>query len=501
MLFEKSLCPRTSLSFIHLSLRLILQTIHSHPSFPFWLLHPAILIQLNDMNSDQSSPSKQPITVAIAGGGIAGVCLALASLQHAPQIRIHIYEAAPKFQEVGAGVAIGINAQRALRKLDPRAGEAYARLATSNAHLNLCRGADGMRGDRQKATYLRLVMGMDHATHPECKAGKEVCEVFCEGGFSSVHRARFLDEMVALLPDDVRSRCVSFGRRVVGVEDICDGDQEKVTGVRLRFEDGSTATVDAVIGCDGIKSQIRRVLLGDAPEAHPTFTGKFAYRGLIPMPKAIEALGERFARNGHHHIGYGGHVLTFPIDHGNTLNVVAFRTTPDGQWCSDEWIRPATKHDITQDFADWGDRVQAILSLMERCDKWALFDHPPAHTYHKQGRICLIGDAAHASTPHQGSGAGMAIEDAYFLASLLGQVEERRDLERVFAAYEGTRKERTQRLVRCSREQAAIYDFQAPGVGDDVAKIAALLPRRWDWIWDYDVGDDLMAAQKTTGGR
>jgi salicylate hydroxylase len=427
----------------------------------------------------KSAYKERPVTVAIVGGGIAGVSLALGILKHASHIQFHIYEAAPRFQEIGLGVAFGINAQRALHKLDPRAGEAYARIATSNVDVDV-ELPDGTR-EESKETYLRFVMGMDHRTDAEFKAGREVCEVFCEGGFSSVHRARFLDGMVALLPEDVKSRCVSFGKRVVGVEDLPSEDAISTrNGVRLHFADGTSADVDAAIGCDGIKSQLRRTVLADEPSAaEPVFSGKFAYRGLITMDKAVAALSERLARNGHHHLGYDGHVLHFPIDHGKTMNVVAFRTKVDWIWEDGEWVVPTSKEEMRKDFEGWNDSVHAILSLMERSDKWALFDHQPARTYHKAGRSCLIGDAAHASTPHQGSGAG--------LAKRLARVRGTKDLEPAFVEFEALRKKRTQKLVRASREQAALYEFQAEGVEDDVGKIARILPRRWDWIWEYEL--------------
>ncbi|KXL44137.1 hypothetical protein M433DRAFT_77299 [Acidomyces richmondensis BFW] len=424
----------------------------------------------------------QPLTLAIVGGGIAGVCLTLGLLTHAPHIRAHIYESAPQFQEIGAGVAFGINAQRALTKLDPRAGEAYARISTSNVDGHVWKETYGDDGDGG---------GRRTKDDPRYPAGREVSEVFCPGGISSVHRARFLDAMVALLPTEVREGDVSFRHRLIAVREGSEADDH---GVTLQFASGTTATADAVIGCDGIRSQVRKDLLGvDDPAAHAVFTGKYAYRGLIPMPLAVESLGPRLAQNGHHHLGYDGHVLTFPIDQGRTLNVVAFRTQLDGRgWPeSAEWVLPSTsssKADMEEDFRGWGPHVRAILGLMEKRDKWALFDHGhPARTYHRKGKICLIGDAAHASTPHQGSGAGMAIEDAYVLARLLGKVREAADLESAFAEFEAKRKERTQRLVRSSREQAALYDFQAEGVGDDVEKIAQILPCRWDWIWDYEV--------------
>lgn len=444
-----------------------------------------------------NNSTQDPVSIAIVGGGISGLCLALGLLKQAPHLRLHIYEAAPKFAEIGAGVALGINAQRALSKLDPRLGERYAKLKTSNVDFNVDEAEEG-GGVRKKQTYLRLLMGTDHKTNPEYKAGKEVCEVFCEGGFSSVHRARFLDELVDLLPSNFRSDCVTFGAKLADAKN--DNNVDGHTRTKLIFEDGRTAVADAVIGCDGIRSQLRRALLGN--RADPVFTGKYAYRGLIPMSKAVAALGDRSARNAHHRLGYDGHVLTFPIDKGNTMNVVAFRTKKNGIWPSAaDWIEETTKEEMLADFDGWGDEVVNILSLMERCDKWALFDHPPAETYHRGGRVCLIGDAAHGSTPHQGSGAGMAIEDALVISRLLGQAKERMDLEKAFATFERLRKERTQKLVRRSREQAEIYEFQAPDVGDDVGKIAEVLPSRWDWIWDHDIEKELTEAKAMMDSR
>ncbi|KAH9828882.1 FAD/NAD(P)-binding domain-containing protein [Teratosphaeria destructans] len=434
---------------------------------------------------DLASTQDSPISIAIVGGGIAGVCLALGILKHASQIRIHIYEAAPRFQEIGAGVAFGINAQKALYKLDARAGEAYHAIASSNREHN--HDPTGIHSpDRcTKQTYVQLVMGMDHRTNTHYQAGAHVCEVLSPGGFSSVHRARFLESMVALLPDEVRQHCVSFDHRLVSVEDEARSD---ATGINLVFANGERASFDAVIGCDGIRSNLRKIVLADKPGlSEPVFSGKYAYRGLIPMDNATTALGDRLAHSANHHVGYGGHVLTFPIDHGKTVNAVAFRTKLDGRWKDDQWVQSTSKEEMLRDFEAWGANVRAILSMMQTCDKWALFEHPPASTYRRAGRICLIGDAAHASTPHQGAGAGLAIEDAVVLSRLLGNVRRRGDLVHAFEQFEWLRKDRTQRLVRCSREQGEIFDFEGEGFGDDVSKIAQFLPRRWNWVWDFNV--------------
>lgn len=116
-----------------------------------------------------------------------------------------------------------------------------------------------------------------------------------------MHRAHFLDELVKLVPDKV----AHFGKRLEDIEDL--GDH-----VVLKFHDGTAAKHSAVIGCDGVKSRTRQLVLGQHhPATAPTFSGKYAYRGLIPMDDASELLGDELARNAQMYLGHGGHILTF----------------------------------------------------------------------------------------------------------------------------------------------------------------------------------------------
>jgi salicylate hydroxylase len=165
--------------------------------------------------------------------------------------------------------------------------------------------------------------------------------------------------LVNLVPDGV----AQFGKRVEKVE-------QKGEKMLLTFHDGSTAEADAVIGCDGVKSRTRQILLGEKHETtNPTFTGKYAYRGLIPMEKAAKALGEELARNSQMYLGRHGHVLTFPIEKGKTMNVVAFQTKEDGKWEDERWVLPMKKEDMFADFTGWGDSVQRILSVSHAIPK------------------------------------------------------------------------------------------------------------------------------------
>jgi salicylate hydroxylase len=128
--------------------------------------------------------------------------------------------------------------------------------------------------------------------------------------------------------------------------------------------------------------------------------------------------------------------------------------------------------------------------LIEDPDIWALFDHPAAPTYYKK-RFAMLGDAAHASTPHQGAGAGQAIEDAYVLSSVLGQIDSVDDIEKAFKAYDAIRRPRSQKVVTTSRDAAAIYEFEDESLGTDLESIQRTLGERYKWIWDED-----MVAQK-----
>jgi salicylate hydroxylase len=119
--------------------------------------------------------------------------------------------------------------------------------------------------------------------------------------------------------------------------------------------------------------------------------------------------------------------------------------------------------------------------MMEKPDIWALFDHPPAPTYY-EGNFAILGDAAHASTPHCGAGAGQAVEDAFILSNLLGDVATSNEIERAFHAYDAVRRPRTQLVVTKSRETGGIYEFENESLGGDLNLIKESLETRYNWI-------------------
>lgn len=238
---------------------------------------------------------------------------------------------------------------RALELLDPGISAGYAEIATDNADE-----------DRRKF-FFEFNMGMreevwgERGMESPGKEGMRIVGVEAgDMGQQSVHRAHFLDVLAARVPQEV----VRFGKRVERVE-MGDAGEKMV----VWFADGTSAEADAVIGCDGVKSVTRRMLLGaDSAVLEPTFSHKYAYRGLVPMEKAVEAVGEALARNAQQYLGHHGHVLTFPIEKGKTLNVVAFQSK-DGDWEDERWVLPTKKEDMINEFAGFGESVQRILSV------------------------------------------------------------------------------------------------------------------------------------------
>jgi salicylate hydroxylase len=283
--------------------------------------------------------SKAPFHIAVVGGGIGGLCITIGLLHQ--NVSVTLYEAASAFAEIGAGVSFGPNALQAMALLDPEIQSGYEKIETRN----------GWPSKRQHWFDFRV----GDKKVPGGVVGETIAEVLASGvGKSSVHRAHFLDCLVQMIPDGV----ALFGKRLENLESI------KGEKMKMKFADGTTAEADAVIGCDGIKSRSRQILLGEKHEAaNARFSGNYAYRGLIPMEKAAAAIGDELARNGQMYMGNRAHVLTFPIEKGNTMNVVAFQTKEDGKWEDERWVLPMQKEHMFKDFEEWGETVQKILSV------------------------------------------------------------------------------------------------------------------------------------------
>jgi salicylate hydroxylase len=250
----------------------------------------------------------KPYTLAIVGGGISGLVLAIALQKH--NIPVTVYESASQFGEIGAGVGFEPNIVRVMERIHPGMKDGYLRRGTT-VRDNPPKWFDIRISDRRKADSTGTVHTKPNKT--QVKLDEVLFQLPArEGPGGGVHRAHFLEELVKLLPSDI----AQFRKKLVDIRGASDGSGDAA----LHFADGTAAQHTAVIGCDGIRSRTREVVLG-AAAAKPVFSGKYAYRGLMTMEKAVEIMGSDLAGRGSQLFsGYKGHVLTFPINHGTLVN-------------------------------------------------------------------------------------------------------------------------------------------------------------------------------------
>ncbi|MFG6138552.1 salicylate 1-monooxygenase [Halomonas sp. B23F22_10] len=429
---------------------------------------------MTTMNITPRSPASR-LRIGIVGGGIGGVALAVALARH-PDLEVHLFEAAERFSEIGAGVSFGPNAVRAISLLGLE--DAYRHIADASPAPFEDVWFEWRRGRDDAYLTASLAPGV---------------------GQSSVHRADFLDAIVAHLPEGI----AHFGKR-------CQEVTQDAEGVSVRFEDGSTFLGDILIGYDGIKSSVREHVLPveEFGAFAPRWSGTQAYRGLVPVERLRQVMreagvDERLAVVPQMYLGEDRHLLTFPVKQATLINVVAFvtdRSSPEPRLPEGApWVAEVDRQAMLGDFPGWGAASRAILGCIDQPTRWALHELPELPRY-VRGRVLIAGDAAHAMLPHQGAGAGQALEDAYVLASLLGDPECRRgNVTAVLAAFEAVRHARTCRVQATSREAGDLYEYAGPGIGADEPSLVAELERRFGWLWHHDPRDDAAEARRRMG--
>ncbi len=393
--------------------------------------------------------------IAVIGGGIGGLTAARALRARGFEVRV--YEAAPELREIGAGVALGPNAMKALRGLDL---EAAVRAVAWESEYELLR--NWKTGRVISKTARRGQAERYGAT----------------GCFA--HRADLLDVLAAAVPADI----VTLGARCVSVR----SDGELTTA---RFKDGSEIEADAIIGADGIHSVVRTSLFGaDAPR----FTGKICYRSVI----AADAVpGGAPAGDNVTWLGPHGAIVVYRVRRGELINVVCHYD--DETYKHESWITGCDRAEVIERYSGWNESLERLFSASEVWYKWALYDRDPIPQW-TVGRASVLGDAAHPMLPYLGQGACQAMEDGCVLAAALASMPD--DLPGALARYERSRWPRASQVVLTARERGVDNHLVSPLAAWKRDILISLRKRlRSDregrgaaWILEYDAGSPTALA-------
>lgn len=344
--------------------------------------------------------------VIIIGAGIGGASagIALRNLGH----DVEIYEQVTVNRPVGAALSLWSNGVKVLNWLG--VGD---RVAALGGLMDDMAYHDGLTGETMCRFSLAPVTEQSgQRPYPVARADLQamLIETFGEG--------------------------IHFGKKMVSLHD--DGD-----AVTAMFADGSTATGDLLIGADGAKSLTREYVTGGGIER--TYVGYTNYNGLVPMDPRIGPANQWTT-----YVADGKRVAVMPVA-GDRFYFFCDVPQPAGM----PYDRSAGKQPLLDAFAGWAPGVQALLDAIDPAvslNRVEIWDIEPFHTW-VRGRVAILGDAAHNTSPDIGQGACSALEDTFVLAITLSAntVGVQDSLRR----YQKTRSERAGDLVLRARKRGA----------------------------------------------
>ena len=360
--------------------------------------------------------------VAVVGAGLGG--LTAAGFLQRYGFAAKVYEQAPAFSRIGAGIILSANVTKVLRRLGLEDGLVAAGIK-SKSYVS--------RAWDTGETMAEFVFDAE----AERRYG---------GPYVHIHRG----DLHAVLERGVASGTIAFDHQLVDLK-------ETRGALRLIFANGAAAEADIVIGADGIRSKVREFVAGPEP---PQFAGVTAYRAIFPA----ERLDGFKIPDCTKWWGTDRHCLPYYLT-GRRDEVYAIGVCPAAGWDSDEASVPATREQYIESFAGFHADLQRVLQAVDTVSLWPVFDRERNDRW-SDGRMVLLGDACHPMRPFMAAGGAMAVEDAAILSRCLAEFD---DVAAAFRCYEATRIPRVGKVQDIS-----------------IANTWMRGPTETDWFYCYD---------------
>ena len=377
------------------------------------------------------------LRVAVVGGGIGGLSAANALFRRG--LDVTVFEQVGTLREIGTGLSLFPNGRRQLERMGLK--DALARVGAKVGDVSVYRMDGSLVGPMPTTDSSGW------------------------NGVYGMHRA-----------DLSRTLAESLPASVIRTAHRCIGFEQNARAALLKFANGTTAEADVVVGADGIQSLLQKYIVQPST---PEYSGSRAYRGLVPREKLPEWRKET------HQIwmGDGKHFMVYPVRRGELLNYVGFVPTEDET--VESWSAVGDHDQLAASFEGWDRRVVGLLEKVDSCLWWGLYDRRPLASW-TNGRLALLGDAAHAMLPHLGQGANQAIEDAVALAVFL-EGRNSGDVVDILRHYEAFRRERTDVVQAEARKNGLRYDSKYNDLTQRDQEIAGYAKFFRMWLYDYDV--------------
>jgi salicylate hydroxylase/6-hydroxynicotinate 3-monooxygenase len=318
-----------------------------------------------------------------------------------------VYEQAPRFARIGAGIQMMPNSMKVLRRIGVEERVIHTSFKPYS-HLN-------REWDTGKV--------MRELPMPESLFGAP---------YLCMHRADLHDALAAVVPEEI----IHLDKKLCGLE-------QGAGQVTLLFADGTRAQAHAVIGADGVHSVVRELIVG--PD-EPIHKGRIAYRAIFPS-SLLSGMDIGSSRT--KWWGADRHIVIYYTNVArNELYFVTSVPEP-AEWVTREsWSAKGDVKELRKAYEGFHPDVRAVLEACPDCHKWAILEREPLPRW-SDGRVVLLGDACHPMTPYMAQGGATAIEDAAILARCLEEVDGE-DFLGAFRRYEAHRKPRTSRIQAIS---------------------------------------------------
>lgn len=345
--------------------------------------------------------------IAVVGAGLGGMTVA-GFLQRAG-FAVTIYEQAPAFSRIGAGIILSANAMKVLR-----------RLGLEQMVVDIGIKADcyiSRAWDTGETMYK-----IEFDAESEARFG---------GPYANIHRG----DLHAVLEKGVMPGSIAFNHRLAALD-------ERRDAIRLAFDNGVTVEADIVVGADGVNSKVREYLLGLEP---PRYIGMAAQRAIFPT----QALRGFKIPDCTKWWGPDRHILVYFMT-SRRDEVYVIGVAPRATWDSDVASLPSSRQELFKNFGDFHADLLRVIEVTTDVTVWPIFDRERNDRW-TGGRIVLLGDACHPMRPFMAAGGAMAIEDAAILSRCLAQFDEP---DEAYRWYEATRIDRVGDAQRISIENS-----------------------------------------------